>query len=377
MAEVQGEQTILPPGSEPGAGTTAETIELTPPSIDQKPTPTLRQRVGGARNWLLLLLAVIALFGTSPFWAPPLGRLLQWSFRSDSDPLIAAQAQLDRRIADLTERAAALDQRLGRIEEQLRGTASAAALRELSERLSALEQSPRGFDAAQLSAVEDALRKLASAQAQSAERIAELEKRGSASSGERNDEALLLALGRLRDEMRGPEPFAAALGAVLALGRDRPEVQAALQPLALSAKSGIPSLTMLTQRFDEEVAPAVLRAAAPATGEGWGERALASLRGLVTVRRIGSDAGTAGDLVEAAVGRAETLLRKGDLAGAIAAFANLPEAAVAPAQPWLAEARQRLAAEQAVAKLADDIGARLEAQENSSGNRPAAGSVGH
>jgi len=59
------------------------------------------------------------------------------------------------------------------------------------------------------------------------------------------------------------------------------------------------------------------------------------------------------DGVEALLARAGARLDEDDLAGAVALLAGLPEPAARQAQPWLARARARLAAEAALGRLVE------------------------
>ena len=347
-------------------------IELPPIEEVEEAKRRGRERAGSTGWLVLILVLVMALVGSSPYWALPLAGLLPWAPRSGNDQL----AQLDQRQSDLMQqqgdllkRQAALDQRLGRVEEQLRaGAAAPSATKELDERVAALEQRPRVADTARIAQLQDEIRRLAQGQEQSGERIAKLETRRDAGAGERSDQALLLALGQLRGQLQGSRPFAAELGAVDALSRNHPEAHEVLQPLMASANAGIPSMALLTQRFTQDTAPALVRAAAP-QGDGWGQKIMGRLRSLVVIRRVGSDGSTASDPVDAAVAQAEAALAGGDLAGAVKSVESLPESAQAPAKSWLADARRRLAAEQALARLTDDLTARLAAEDRAAAGR--------
>jgi hypothetical protein len=219
------------------------------------------------------------------------------------------------------------------------------------------------------------MQKLAAAHEATGERVAKMEQRRDAATGERGEEALLLALGQLRSRVQGSQPFAAELGAVVALGRNHPEVRDNLAPLTASAATGIPSVSTLSQRFDHDVAPALMRSAAPAS-DGWGAQIMNRLRSLVVVRRVGSSAAGADDSVEGGVAHAETALAWGDLAGAVKSVEALPTANAQPAQSWLADARRRLAAEQGLARLTDQLTAQL-ATEDRAAAEPAPQGSGH
>jgi hypothetical protein len=338
---------------------TPKPIEL--PPIDEAEAATkkpIRER-GGSTAWLaLILVLVVALIGSSPYWAPGLAALLPWGPRNANE----AFEQLDQRQGEIARRQVTIDQHLTKIEDQLRGlTATAGAVKDLDQRVAALEQQPRGEDPQRLSALQQEMQKLAAAHEVTGERVAKMEQRRNAAAGERGAEALLLALGQLRSQVQGSQPFAAELGAVVALGRNRPEVRDNLAPLTASAATGIPSVSTLSQRFDHDVAPALMRSAAPES-DGWGAQIMNRLRSLVVVRRVGSGAG-ADDPVEGGVAHAETALAAGDLAAAVKAVEALPTAKAPPAQSWLADARRRLAAEQGLARLTDQLTAQLAAED--------------
>ena len=117
---------------------------------------------------------------------------------------------------------------------------------------------------------------------------------------------------------------------------------------------------MLAKRL-RELAGGIAGAGAPAApsdpgSAGWGEAALARLRGLVTIRRVdGAKPGGA----EAAVNAAELALAGGDLAAAVAALDKLTGAPAEAAAPWLRMARQRLAVDAALRRLEALVTARL------------------
>jgi len=362
MTDGRSDQGSPPHESTPGPDWVMQTprpIEL--PPIDEAEAATKRpvRERGGSTAWLVLLLVlVVALVGSSPYWAPGLAALLPWGPRSANEAL----AQLDQRQSDIARRQSAIDQHLARIEEQLR-TAGAAAAKDFDQRLAALEQRPRTDDPGRLAALQQDVQKLAAAHEETGARVAKIEARRGA--GERGAEALLLALGQLRSQVQGSQPFAAELGAVEALGHSQPEVHDSLEPLAASAATGIPNLAVLRQRFEREVGPGLMRAAP--TGDGWGEQIMGRLRSLVVVRRVGSNAAGADDPVEGGVARAEAALASGDLAGAVKAVETLPNATAEPAQSWLADSRRRLAAEQGLARLTDQLTARLAAEDRAAG----------
>jgi hypothetical protein len=147
------------------------------------------------------------------------------------------------------------------------------------------------------------------------------------------------------------------------------ELARILDPLALQADRGVPTRVELNARFDE-TALAIAQASA-GSGEGsWIDRALARLRSLVTVRPVGKD--VEGDSADARLARAESRLAEGDFAAAVTELEGLDGAASDAAAPWLADARARIAAEEAVARLQAKALARISPD----GSSPEGGSPG-
>ncbi|HET7594553.1 MAG TPA: hypothetical protein VFK49_03815, partial [Stellaceae bacterium] len=286
MTDGRSDQGSSPHESPPGPDWVMQTpkpIELPPIDEAEAATkPPARDRSSAVAWLVLILVLVVALVGSSPYWAPGLAALLPWGPRTADEAL----AQLEQRQGEMARHQSTIDQHLTRLEEQLRAAGgSSAAVKELDQRVAALEQRPRGEDSGRLAALQQEMQKLAAAHEETGERVAKIEaRRSAAAASERGEEALLLALGQLRGQLQGSQPFAAELGAVEVLGRHRPEVHDNLAPLTASAATGIPSLATLRQRFDREVVPALMRAAPP-QDDGWGAQIMSRLRSLVVVRR--------------------------------------------------------------------------------------------
>jgi uroporphyrinogen-III synthase len=366
-----------------------------------------RRRRSDAAAWLAAFLLLLGAVLGSPYWAPAVVSLLPWGTSLD-EALAARVAALERqatappradprvasfeqRLAALEQRSSAMDRRLSDAEAKLRTPAAAgapadpaalgdlaarvdalqkrpvvdpAALRQLSEiqqrlaelgaRLDILEKRP-SVDPSALAPLEEDQHKLALDAAALADRLTRLEQRvaGAAVSdaGERRSQALLIAVGQLRDAVDRGEPFVAALDTVETLARERPEALAAVASLRGAAAAGVSTRSALVLRFDT-VADDILRAATSTAGDDLGDQILARLRSLVVIRRVTPAGAPLGDDPAAqAVTGAETALKTGNLAAAVAALSGLAGPAGEAAKPWLAAARARLAAEAAVAKL--------------------------
>ena len=167
-----------------------------------------------------------------------------------------------------------------------------------------------------------------------------------AKSGSESAAAVAVLTLSLEQRLAAGAPFAAELAALsqLGVGAD------ALAPLKPLAESGAPSLPALTANW-AKVEPAVAAAAPPPERSGW-DRLLDHMRALVRVRRVGEAAG--GDASDPPVARIGAALERGDLAAALDAFAQLPEASRAAGAPWADAAKARVAAAKAASALRAD-----------------------
>jgi hypothetical protein len=201
-------------------------------------------------------------------------------------------------------------------EARARADATAAALAELAQKL---EQTSKAFEAA-----------LAKQQP-----------------GNDRPGRLAIAAAALESTVVRGAPFAAELAAVKALGADQPTL-AALEPFA---STGLPSANALASEMSD-LAPALTQASGgPQREGGLLERLQTGAERLVRIRRVEEVAGTD---PAAIIARVEFKAVHGDIAGALAELASLPEAARAPAAAWIKKAQARAAALDASRKLAAD-----------------------
>jgi hypothetical protein len=355
--------------------------EPTPPLIEA--TPAERRTDGAAAPGRTLLIAagaalalVLVGVATSPIWAPPLAAVLPWSPRTGIEEMAGRIGDVDQRATTLAQQQAALGERLTRLEQQVKTAASAAPQQTaLEQRLAALEQQLGAMAQHQGEVEQGGARFQQQASASYAslrdevEKLTAAQQRREASEKEKGadgtDQALLLSLEQLRNAVESGRPFAPQLAAIVALARDRAEVKDALKPLENSAAKGLPNKLALARRFEQEVAPAMLRAAAAPREDSWTERIWSGLRSLVVIRRVDGTGANADNPTEAAVARAEAALAANDLAAAVSAVEAVNGRATGPAQsaaaPWLAAARERVAAETALATLSRQLTARLAA----------------
>jgi hypothetical protein len=154
------------------------------------------------------------------------------------------------------------------------------------------------------------------------------------------------------DKLAAGAPFGPELAALERLGVD-PAKLAALRVEADGATTG----GALAASFNA-VAPKVLAAVSPPEQGAIADRFLAHVRSLVRVRDLTE---TTGDDPPALVSQIEALSRRGDFAGALAAFNKLPEAARQAAGDWPAQARARQAADSALQSIREAAIGRLAA----------------
>jgi hypothetical protein len=164
------------------------------------------------------------------------------------------------------------------------------------------------------------------------------------------DAAIAVLADAAKDRLRAGAPLGPDLAALQHLGVDA----AALAPLQAVA-NGAPTNSALADSFSA-VAPHVLAAAAPPETGGVADRFLAHLHDLVKVRDLNE---TAGDDPQALVSQIEAMSRRGDIAGALAAFDKLPEAARKAAGDWPTLARARQAADAALLSIREGAVGRL------------------
>ncbi len=352
------------PGEEyPGQAAAPESA----PSAEGRAQPNpVAPRFAPWAIWLAgVLVLVVATVALSPFWAPAMAPLLPWRGTSSVQP--AEYEALSARIGAVEKRPvlpngdveaiksaeAALARRVERLEAAGNSGDAAAAVTAMQTMLQHLGQRLAATDAQAASAAADAqkmqqeLIRLDKISADLAVRLAAFENRAQAQGrADRTNLSLLLALMQLRQAVETTQPFAAEYDTFAALARDRPELVAAAGPLAATARSGVAGDAMLKLRL-AELADPVARPASPPAADWW-TQTLVRLRSLVTIRRI-DNAGQTGP--EAAIGVAQDALEHGELPKAIAALGALRGGDAQAATPWLRSARQRAAAEAALARL--------------------------
>ena len=389
-----------PTGSVPASSRPAQAGP--PPARARLERAGMKKRDGLLPGFLLGAVGAAAVFlgtvVTREHWEPLAAALLPGG-GSAGDPTAeetaaALDAALETRLATRFDtRAAALEtaiqalprvdgdalsRRIDGLERQLAARpadnagliALEAAVRDLRMRLAAAEasgearaaandtlialQDDRDALAGSVAALQDQLAALSAANAALQDAVAARASQGGATALDRNV-ALVLALGQLRDALRGAGGYGAELAQVRSLMEADDDLRAAIEPLTRFADSGVPTLPGLQRGFPA-MARAVVAAGRGGDSDGLFAGIVRSLSSIVTVRPLGEvEGGGAGPTVA----RAEARLRDGDLAGALAALGDLTGRAADAAAAWRGRAEARLAADRAVAALAARAIARL------------------
>ena len=149
----------------------------------------------------------------------------------------------------------------------------------------------------------------------------------------------------LRAAAERGDPFAQELAAAKALAPNA----AMLAPLEPYAATGVPRPVTLARELSQVATP-MLNAAGPPREGGIIDRLQQNAERLVRIRPISEGQG---DEPTTIVARAEVKATRGDIAGALAELARLPEAARGPAQGWIRKAEMQVAALAAARRFAE------------------------
>jgi hypothetical protein len=258
---------------------------------------------------------------------------------------IGETASLAKRLGDLEQRFArrAIEQRAA-----ASAVASVAANRGNSPEAAALAVAGRQT-ASKVATLEAANTELRGQLATLNTRLAAMENRPVAvATGPGPANALLLAIGQLREASRGAASFEPAYKAVAALSGKDKNIVKSLAALAAHQK-GVADLPDLRRQF-AAAASAIVRATIVPRGDSWLDRTLDGVASLVSIRKTGEKAAAADD-VQGLVARAELRLSSGDLAGTVKALDGLKGSPADAAKSWLEAARARRAVEDAVDAL--------------------------
>ena len=254
--------------------------------------------------------------------------------------------------------AAALDAKIGDLEQKLQGKIDSALAAQQTEGTADLKDVQKEVEAlkAKLGALAEAhlagdTSDLAPQLTTLDQRIAKLEaalpelstsidrSAASAKSG-----AAAIAFANLRNAVVAGRPYAAELAALKSLIADPGDLGALLS----HAETGIPTIAELAGNLTK-VAEASSNPPPAAAQTSILDSMMASAKSAISIRRIGADA--TGDEPGAVLARAEAALKQGDLAAAIKEVESLPAPAREAYAGWLDDTRARASANDSLSKL--------------------------
>jgi hypothetical protein len=293
-----------------------------------------------------ILVLVILLIVTAPFWAPT----LPWGVAPPRD-----DTALNQHFATLETARQRSEQQLQQALQQ-QAAATGAALQPLERRIAALEAKPT-IARSEIDDIRQQLANVTTATVDLTTRVEALDKTvRTRSASDTTDIASVLALLQIRGAVQTGRPFTAEYATLATLARGNPDIAAAIAPLAEPAKTGVASRAVLASRL-HAMAGTIATAHAPAASAGWADRTLDQLSGLVTIRR--TDGGGEDRGPDAAINGAERALAGNDLREAIAALSPLTGGPAEAAAPWLKMAQDRIAVEAALQRIEALLTARL------------------
>ena len=258
--------------------------------------------------------------------------------------------------------AAALDAKIGDLEQRLQGKIDSALAAQRGESTADLKDLQKEVEAlkAKLGALAEAhlagdTSDLAPQLTTLDQRIAKLEAtlpelstaidRSSASA---KSGAAAIAFANLRNAITAGRPYAAELAALKSLIPDLGDLGA----LPSHAETGIPTEAALADALTKLAEASAAPPPAPAQTSIL-DSMMASAKSAISIRRIGADA--TGDEPAAVLARAEAALNQGDLAAAIKEVESLPAQERDPFAGWLADAQARASANDTLSKLESTV----------------------
>ncbi len=176
------------------------------------------------------------------------------------------------------------------------------------------------------------------------ERIAKLEAEMDKGLAGTKSAAAAIAFANLRAAVAQGRPYVTELATIKSFVADPGD----LGPLPAYAEKGIPTTAELTRSFAAS-RDAALGAASPPPSSSFLDRLLASASSLIKIKRV--DEAATGDSPGAVLARAEALLGKGDLEGAVKQVATLEGAPREAFKAWLDDAQARLSADGVMQRL--------------------------
>jgi hypothetical protein len=262
--------------------------------------------------------------------------------------------------------AAALDAKIGDLEQRLQGKIDSALAAQQGEsatdlkglqkevealkaKLGALAEAHLAGDtsdlAPQLTTLDQRIAKLETA-------LPELSTAIDRSAASAKSGAAAIAFANLRNAVTAGRPYAAELAALKSLIPDPGDLGA----LPSHAETGVPTVAELSANLTKLAEASAAPPTAPAETSIL-DSMMASAKSAISIRRVGAD--VTGDEPAAMLARAEASLQQGDLEAAIKEVETLPAPTRDAFAHWLDDARARVSANDSLSKLESTVLASL------------------
>lgn len=269
----------------------------------------------------------------------------------------------------LAEDAGTLSERLAKLEEQVVLLTGSEDIGNMVARLRSLEETVAGQNQlsgamAELTGIVDSLdgkvgtleQKLSDVKASNADGALS-QTLGDVSGNDLKAAAMLLAFSQLRDSLNRQAPFEEDLSLLQKMvGEDNPELQSALMRLAPRANGGVLTPEGLSGEF-KGLAGDIVVSSLKGEDISIMEKAKVRLGQVLQVEKNGEM--ITGTDTQAKVARAQAMLDKGDVSGALAELKTLEGEAATTAQPFVQEAEMTLLAQQVQGMMQNMILAKI------------------
>lgn len=256
----------------------------------------------------------------------------------DLKPLQSQMEGLDERLAELASQVEQVSRNAGQEQDSLDNLGEVVS--QLSARIDDISGNLPGGEVwqNQMAKLEEQLSQLSEAATQIRTRA-------------ESRTAAAFAMGQLREAVLQSRSYSDELATLRRLEGDDSAIAEPLQKLEVSATEGVPSLAALKRSFPA-TAREIVQRDRESRAEGWAEQIWNRASALVTVRPVGE---RSGDDTEAIVARAERRLEEDKLSATVQELEKLQGPAAEAASDWLARAKNRLQAEQALQDLGQSV----------------------
>ena len=185
------------------------------------------------------------------------------------------------------------------------------------------------------------------------DKLANLESSGYEAKKARDKYALLaLLIGILKREVEQGYPYQMILSQIQEVDALDSDIRSYLDEMAAKSRVGVQTKKSLIQEYPDLI-KLLLNSNVNGPAKDWVERGLRKVRGIVTIRKIGSE--VPGQSLEAVIARSEAYVAKGNLEAAAQELMSLKGAAATISKSWIAAVNYRISVDSTLRKLEKHI----------------------